>query len=203
MPTDLTLPGFLDGRAACATPGTDPELWHSADPADQAEARAICTTCPLLVACREYAAARTGLGGMWGGHTLSQRARARARGQQVPEPRRPACGTEPAFRRHCGLGERCARCWAAEAERKRERREAALEAEHALPAGGSARGYRIELQLGLRPCARCAAERRVAARAADAARRARRARGYASAAREAQGSPVALTARQAPTQVAA
>jgi hypothetical protein len=58
-----------DGTQSCAT--TDPEVFFPTERLKWkekiAQAKAICSTCPLLSACRTYSKASTGLYGVWAG----------------------------------------------------------------------------------------------------------------------------------------
>ncbi len=73
-------------RAACQ--GTDPRLFQSDDPADQAAAKAICAACPVRRTCERHAR-RLGpdLPGIWGGLTEAER---REPVKPRPGPPRPA-----------------------------------------------------------------------------------------------------------------
>jgi hypothetical protein len=116
---------------ACQSGTRHPDTWHSRDPEEQAEARAVCLACPTRLACQ---AAVLGVErgwpaidrhGIWAGLDGDQRA--------VLDPTTPAapvgpqykladCGTFSAYRRHRRrkevVDDRCqaaaVRQWAAE-----------------------------------------------------------------------------------------
>lgn len=69
-PPDWTL-------AACRR--HDPDLWFPGAGAGDTPVRAkrICWTCPIVAVCREYAIPQADLGGIWGGLSPLERARAR------------------------------------------------------------------------------------------------------------------------------
>lgn len=48
---------------------SEPEKWFSDDPEHQEQARLQCRTCPVIVACRQYAKAARVSAGTWGGAT--------------------------------------------------------------------------------------------------------------------------------------
>jgi WhiB family redox-sensing transcriptional regulator len=84
--TELAFEGFNQG--ACRTPdpvyGYDlhfPVSEKAASARQIARAKAVCASCPVLAACREYALA-SGDAGIWGGMTHSERRKVRAREQQ-------------------------------------------------------------------------------------------------------------------------
>jgi len=67
MTSDRTRPIPDWARAACA--GHGPDLWFPEQGAPQAEiaqARAICRSCPILGACREWAITEGEKYGIWG-----------------------------------------------------------------------------------------------------------------------------------------
>ena len=59
----------------------DPELWFAEDPADLELAKALCTGCPIRLACLAVAVQNAEEAGVWGGHIF-------VRGQIVPRKRR-------------------------------------------------------------------------------------------------------------------
>ena len=62
-------------RAACAGADTDRFFpWGGKTPADLV---ALCRSCPVVEACREYALARDWITGVWGGTTWNERDRIR------------------------------------------------------------------------------------------------------------------------------
>lgn len=56
----------------------DPELFTSDNPSKRAAAKAICATCPVIGACRQYALDRPKLQGIWGGLGDTERSAIRA-----------------------------------------------------------------------------------------------------------------------------
>lgn len=59
-------------EAVCAE--VDPELFFADEAWTMTEnARYLCSTCPVLDTCREYAIRQAGLMGVWGGLTHSER----------------------------------------------------------------------------------------------------------------------------------
>ncbi|GAA4706508.1 WhiB family transcriptional regulator [Streptomyces youssoufiensis] len=186
----LTLPGFLDGRAACAQPGRKPDTWHSVDPATQARARAICRTCPLLTPCRTYARNTPDLTGTWGALTRTPH-------HPTRPPTTPPCGTLSALRRHRRTGQTCTPCENAHATRVETDRRQRLDHQHAL--GGTPTGYALHRRLGEPPCDPCL----TAERQQSAARRARRAAERAAEAQAPGSTPTRAYAPQTATQAAA
>ena len=71
------MPDLTEG--ACVG-STQADNWH-ADQHREArlrlEAKKVCHTCPVLVACRDYAMANPALSGTWGGMTEQERIRLR------------------------------------------------------------------------------------------------------------------------------
>lgn len=64
-------------RGAC---GNRPDIdWFSDNQARIAEAKKVCSTCPVLAQCRNYALAAGDLCGVWGGLTEGERRRQRLR----------------------------------------------------------------------------------------------------------------------------
>lgn len=167
---DLALPAFLDtGRAHCAQPGADPEMWHSTDPGNQHAAADACSVCPLRTACLDYALTTRQRSGVWGGLTVKQRGRLLSDdGSWLDDEgrlRRP-CETEGGFLGHRRYGETCQRCDAAHEARVLARRQLLLAEAHM--AGGTTSGAEIHRRLGELPCALCrgAVARQSAARRA-------------------------------------
>lgn len=155
------LPAFLTtGRPSC-TPADADLLW-STNPADEEQAKALCETCPLRKPCAAYALHENEQWGTWGGLTAQDRLRIR-RGDgwwidmegRIREP----CGSEAAKRAHHKHGEACDTCTAGHEQRLEERRRAILAVEHALPDGGSVKGYDTHRRLGEAACGRCKAAR--------------------------------------------
>lgn len=64
-------------HAACQ--GMDPEIFFPKHRDEDRDAKRICSGCPVLYECREYALARPQLGdcGVWGGLNGAERARIR------------------------------------------------------------------------------------------------------------------------------
>lgn len=171
----MSNPPFLAaGRAACATPAFDPELWQSTDRDDERGAVAVCNACPLRIKCGEWALDQPEQYGTWGGLTARERHQVRSAGSGTwlddqGRARRP-CGSYAALMAHVGYDEECVTCRAAQDQRIEARRRAQLKREHA--AGGTATGAEVHRRLGEPVCDLC---RLAAARASKARRRARQA----------------------------
>ncbi|WP_432051775.1 WhiB family transcriptional regulator [Streptomyces xiamenensis] len=152
--TPLKAPDFLDAlRPGESTPcRTAPRLFDpEAGPHAREEAREMCGACRLQEECQDWAIATGEPRGLWGGLTPMERRERGARLVVQPSRRRcSACGLPGARRGH----RTCGPCEAAAVE---ERRRAWLRVEHARPDGGSVRGYRLELLLGLETCEPCRA----------------------------------------------
>jgi hypothetical protein len=154
------LPDFLThGRPSC-TPALA-HLFQSRIPADEQAAKDLCRTCPLRQPCAAYALDTDEQWGTWGGLTPTDRARLRhgdgwwidAEGR-IRQP----CGSDPAYRTHLKYREQpCEVCQAGQEQRTEDRRRAILAVEHALPAGGSVRGYDTHRRLGEDACVPCKA----------------------------------------------
>lgn len=99
-------------RAACA--GTDPELWFPNQGAPDAQAKAICDSCPVRQQCLDYALRWDIQFGMWGGLSTRERRRLR-RKRDVPriEPRH---GTRNRYEHGC----RCDDCRTANYQYQRQ-----------------------------------------------------------------------------------
>ncbi|MEU6342168.1 WhiB family transcriptional regulator [Streptomyces sp. NPDC046977] len=101
---------------ACLTGTRHPDTWHSTNPAEQAEARAVCQACPARVACRtRILAAEAGLpaldrAGIHAGLDPEERAALDPTIPTAPVRQLKGCGTEAAQRRHQRKGETCDRC---------------------------------------------------------------------------------------------
>ncbi|MDX3074596.1 WhiB family transcriptional regulator [Streptomyces sp. MI02-7b] len=177
-------PDFLDQATGPVPCSQEPDLFFSLDDADRIRAVKICRGCPLLVACHAHATDADELG-VWGGQTRAERRGLRRRGGVLQVPAEPVeelelddedrlrreCGSVKAYRAHRKFGETpCRRCQAAWDANVETERRAALEREHALPAGGSVTGYHTHRRLNEPTCDPCRAALRVQAaerRAAD------------------------------------
>ncbi|MFD7509529.1 WhiB family transcriptional regulator [Streptomyces sp. NPDC059853] len=149
----LAAPAFLGAlRPGESTPcRTAPRLFDpEAGVLAREEAREMCGTCRLQEECRQWAIATGEPRGLWGGLTPDERRERGARLVRSSSRRCTACG-QPGV---CRGQQICGSCQAAAAE---ERRRAWLRVEHARPGGGSVRGYRLELLLGLETCEPCRA----------------------------------------------
>jgi WhiB family transcriptional regulator, redox-sensing transcriptional regulator len=62
-------------RAACR--GLDTEIFYPATSEEEAEALAVCATCPVRAQCLEYALRNREANGIWGGTTPEGRRRLR------------------------------------------------------------------------------------------------------------------------------
>jgi WhiB family redox-sensing transcriptional regulator len=83
-PADLQRSSW-EQHAACATIDVDQELFFpEPETSDLAEpARAVCVSCPVRSSCLDFALARPGLYGVWGGLTTGERHRLRRRAQRA------------------------------------------------------------------------------------------------------------------------
>jgi WhiB family redox-sensing transcriptional regulator len=62
-------------RAACR--GADTEIFYPTTPDEEAEALALCATCPVRAQCLEDALRNREIYGIWGGTTPEERRRIR------------------------------------------------------------------------------------------------------------------------------
>lgn len=60
-------------RAACR--GIDPDVFYPATDEEAAEAKAVCSVCPVRETCLEYALGHRERDGVWGGATERERRR--------------------------------------------------------------------------------------------------------------------------------
>lgn len=104
--------------AACRNSDLGTDAWYAYgldktttwDP--YADARAVCRICPVAGPCLDFALARDGESGMWGGMTPAERT-ALAMGDLTPTLRSNAttCGTLSGYRKHQRLEqEPCEAC---------------------------------------------------------------------------------------------
>ncbi|MGW6598477.1 WhiB family transcriptional regulator [Streptomyces sp. NPDC055036] len=156
-----TIPAFLNvtSAASCATSDHDPELWHSIDPPDEAAAKQICGTCPLLLACQAHAIDNDERFGTWGALTAGDRHRLRTTDgswlDAASRVRLP-CGTARAYSAHHKFGETpCDVCVAGHEARVLKQRLRLLEAAHA--AGGTYPGAQMHRRMGEAACGPCKA----------------------------------------------
>ncbi|MFF9643668.1 WhiB family transcriptional regulator [Kitasatospora aureofaciens] len=152
------LPTFVPRTEAGLLPcAGQPELYDHPDTLDQAAE--LCACCPVRTACNTWAVEHAEWG-TWAGRTDDDRGTPR---EELPDlPRlpvapRPPCGTEEARRRHIGNQELCGVCDQAYADRIRDGRLAALDAQHQRPDGPTRRGYRLHMLLGIPSCGPCRA----------------------------------------------
>lgn len=168
----ITLPDFTTA-AACAAPGVDPELFHSDEPRDVTEAKAICEACPGRRECAQWAMSQDVRHGVWGGMTLRDRHQVQNPNSKTwmdaeNRPRRP-CGSYSAFLAHIQYSETCDVCQAAQDARTEKRRRKQLADEHAK--GGTATGAEVHRRLGEPSCVPC---RTASTAISNAQRRARK-----------------------------
>jgi DNA-binding CsgD family transcriptional regulator len=124
--TAVTTPLPCAGHAAIFHPD------ETSDPAERDDdirlARALCSRCPVLLACRTWGRTRRETG-IWGGETEEERAGLGYVRVKQPGEVRPECGTEAGakWHRRYGSGRPCASCAYAERQanlhRRRERNE--------------------------------------------------------------------------------
>lgn len=185
-------------RALCATLlPTVGDIWFSTTPADRAEAKQVCTRCPMFFGCATAGIATPGTRGVWGGLDAGDRAGYLGKPDE-PNPddeaenrrrlsRRP-CGSEAAFVAHRTFDEDCGRCERAHAVRLEATRRERLAEEHAK--GGTGIGGAIHRRLGEPACVLCragAARDQAARKARGRAEGARAWAGGAGASRAASG----------------
>lgn len=164
MTTDL-LPAFLTAGRALCTPATANLFW-STQPGDETAAKDICQSCPLRDACAQYALDTDQHHGTWGGLTAKERLQLRrGTGWWIDQEgrARPPCGPVGAHRMHLRYKEQpCEVCTAGQEQRTLERRLQLLAVEHALPAGGSVKGYDTHRRMGEEACGPCKAAKSAA-----------------------------------------
>ena len=104
-------------RAACRE--EDPELFfpvgdtpHSRMQAE--EAKQVCSHCPAINDCLQWALDNGKDEGVWGGSTEDERRAMKRRAGKPPA----ACGTQAAYRRHQDRGEPCLDCETAHQKRQ-------------------------------------------------------------------------------------
>lgn len=164
-------------RAPCTAA---PDLFWSNAPADERAARALCSGCPLRPACAAHALDNDEPLGTWGGLTATDRVQMRLGPGwwiDTADRERHPCGTVEALGQHYRYDQPCPDCLAAAAARVEEQRRQLLAVEHALPAGGSVRGYDTHRRMGEDACPPCLA----AKAGASATKRERAARRLAAA----------------------
>lgn len=71
-------------RGKCGTGEYQPDLWHMPGAQNEADAKAICYTCPVMETCRIYSLTKPEPWGVWGGTTESERARHISRSKKKP-----------------------------------------------------------------------------------------------------------------------
>jgi DNA-binding CsgD family transcriptional regulator len=122
MTIQLEAPDFLTGLTAPLPCASRPDLFHpevETGPEDRDDdirlARAICSRCPVLLACRAWGRTRRETG-IWGGETEEERTALGYERALQPGERRPECGTEAGakWHRRYGSGKPCASCGRAE-----------------------------------------------------------------------------------------
>lgn len=92
---------MIDAVPPCAQSFRDPDLWFSDSKDEIAEAKALCSTCPIKRAC--LAQGMTEPWGVWGGLSASERGLA-------PEPRQLKRDTHGTNVSYIKTGCRCASC---------------------------------------------------------------------------------------------
>lgn len=116
--------------------------YFSDDPTERQYAARQCHSCPLLLACQQYALANEERYGVWGGVDFEARA--------------IGCGTDRAYQIHKRRREQvCPECQAAHDEAVEDNRRRLLAEAHA--AGGTRRGYWMHRRLGEEACVPCKA----------------------------------------------
>lgn len=82
---DLGDPAATDWMRDAVCAQSDPEAFfpEPGQPNLAVEARAVCAWCPVLVECRDWAIARPGVTGIWGGTSDRERQAMRRRTRQA------------------------------------------------------------------------------------------------------------------------
>jgi hypothetical protein len=70
LPPFASTPGL-----PCKDPGNDPDLWHSRNSGQVAQAQALCRACPLVAECATWAIETRQIHGVWGATTVNERER--------------------------------------------------------------------------------------------------------------------------------
>lgn len=92
--------------AACQSGARHPDTWHSHDPAEQTEARAVCWACPGRPACQtavlaaEQGLPATARHGIYAALNGEERAALDPTTPTGPAKTLAPCGTPAAYRRH-------------------------------------------------------------------------------------------------------
>lgn len=70
------LPPFAyEPGLACTDPANNPDLWHSRNSAEIAQAQTLCGPCPRRADCAAWAIETRQIHGVWGATTVNERAR--------------------------------------------------------------------------------------------------------------------------------
>jgi DNA-binding CsgD family transcriptional regulator len=142
MTIQLETPDFLANVTTPLPCASNADLFHpDGDDDSQARdddirlARALCSRCPALLACRTWGRARRE-SGIWGGETEEERAALGYARKPQPGDQRPECGTEAGakWHRRYGTGTPCPSCAYAERQANlQRRRERDQQARHQWP----------------------------------------------------------------------
>lgn len=151
MALQLETPDFLTNITAPLPCASHADLYHPETPDTEGDAgeerdddirfaRALCSRCPVLLACRAWGRERRETG-IWGGETDEERAALGYGRQPQAGDRRPECGTEAGakWHRRYGTGKPCPSCGYAERQanlqrrRERERQERQQWPPHLFP----------------------------------------------------------------------
>lgn len=163
-------PSFFAKGSCIGDP--DPDLWFPKDGHSstrnrerEAEARKICSTCPVRSECLTYAIENRETG-IWGGTDEAERRlilrRMRRKGEAPPAPKRglAPCGTPAAARRHWRRGEPACMACAEAANLARIARRAKGPVTPRQPVEhGTRRGYEAHMRLREQACDACATVR--------------------------------------------
>ncbi|MFI5525019.1 WhiB family transcriptional regulator [Streptomyces platensis] len=145
----------------------NPETFHTNTEKARAAARKACAGCSARPDCLRTAIDNDERFGIWGGLDPDERWQLGHKDGTWIDTRgvvRLPCGTDEALKRHRGLKETCPAC--IEADRRRR-----LDAEHALPGGGSASGAHLHRALTEVPCGPCRAAHAAASQMGRSPRR--------------------------------
>lgn len=127
----------------------DPAAFYT--PSQEGAAKKACLGCPARLDCLRTAIDNDERWGVWGGLAPGERWQLTHKDGTWIDRRgtvREPCGTDSSLKRHKRLKESCPRCETADRRRR-------LDAEHALPGGGSASGGHLHRILGEDPCEPC------------------------------------------------
>lgn len=116
-PTDVFFPISMDGRGGRRTA----DLARTRT--QEAQAKELCSRCPFVVPCLQYALDRSWIAGVWGGTNEGERRVLRRKMPRAPIRKPVEHGTEAGYRMHRRRGEdACGGCLEANARAQARRR---------------------------------------------------------------------------------